>query len=803
MNHFAQFRIIPTLLLALTLSACGDNSGPTGSIEIVCGEGATGALAAGGSFEVGGAAAADLSGAAIAASAATTAPTAPVSIQCADDIVPPGFIALGPAVSFGPAGAWSDRPFDLTLPYKAARLPETATGRHVRIVAKRHIGDGTPFFPPVANRFLDDSDPYASLARFRAGELVTYQVVALADAGVPEARRFTYRAIIGISMGGNASLSIAMRNHERFDLIGDLGGEPGPSMKYSMGMIRDFLFGGFCTATDEANGTGNVGELCTSSRRPLYADQFEIGSDFEHMVYQSGDGVGLTLKRNLYMKASRDLARALGNPALYNLDDPYLPPGVDWTYANRTAADRCANPLVLADFFDAEFNPTAAHPVITFCDGGDSTDLGLGVFDPAKEQLNPAEILLAVDVNGNGVRDQGEPVVTNAYEPFEDIGADGVADKDETGALGPFDATTNPDPAGDNYHYLRNPRGTEGNFHHDEGEPYQDIGLDGVAGSCQMGTTPPTGVADCYDFGEGDGKWNLSPNVERWYQSDLSVLYAQMTEAERTRINLWGDAGIRDFLNAVVSANVGFGSLMGEFGLEGAVFDGFGALNEQTNDARFDFATVDWSQWPRNGYVRYGDPDATETQINNGDGRHVGTASQLINRATTAFAWINAQWPNGDRNADLGGGQILDNLTFTPPTTQRETPYALFLPPGYEDPANADLRYPVVFFLHGYGQDPNDLVLVSAVFENYMTNPSWDAEDRFQKMIIVYVDGRCRPNKDGVPVDPTGDLCEGGTFYMDAPGGGPAQMETNMLELMDYIDANYRTKMPETVMVPK
>ena len=49
----------------------------------------------------------------------------------------------------------------------------------------------------------------------------------------------------------------------------------------------------------------------------------------------------------------------------------------------------------------------------------------------------------------------------------------------------------------------------------------------------------------------------------------------------------------------------------------------------------------------------------------------------------------------------------------------------------------------------------------------------------------------------------TGDRCEGGTFYMDAPGGGPAQMETNLLELMDHIDATYRTKAPEMVDVVK
>jgi hypothetical protein len=72
---------------------------------------------------------------------------------------------------------------------------------------------------------------------------------------------------------------------------------------------------------------------------------------------------------------------------------------------------------------------------------------------------------------------------------------------------------------------------------------------------------------------------------------------------------------------------------------------------------------------------------------------------------------------------------------------------------------------------------------------------------RFQKFIIVYVDGRCRPNKDGTPVDPAGDQCERGTFYMDAPLGGLARMETNLLDLMDYIDANYRTRTPSAAQV--
>ena len=116
--------------------------------------------------------------------------------------------------------------------------------------------------------------------------------------------------------------------------------------------------------------------------------------------------------------------------------------------------------------------------------------------------------------------------------------------------------------------------------------------------------------------------------------------------------------------------------------------------------------------------------------------------------------------------------------------------YEVALPPGY---ATSARRYPVVYFLHGYGQEPNDLVDLSAIFANYMISTA-PIESRFQKFIIVYVDGRCRPHNDGVPVMTTGDGCEEGTFYMDAPLGGTARMEQNLLDLMDYIDANYRTK---------
>jgi hypothetical protein len=769
-------------IIALALGAACSNH----STAIKCGTGTSGTLAAGSSVTVASNSGADLRGAAIAAEAHTTIPAADVTIACADDIAPPGYVALGPAVQLGAEGTWSDRPFLLTLPYKSARLPKTANRSHVRVVAKRASG-AAAFFPAVSNRKLDDADPYASRFTFRDGELTTYQVVVAEHAGEPQMQQYAWNAVLGVSMGGNAAMSIALRHPDRFDAFADLGGEPGPSMVYSLAMVRRFLFGGFCTAADQAAGRGRVGALCpNASDKP---EQFEIATDYEHMLYQAGDGVGLTLDRSLYLKGMRDMARALSNPATYNPAHPYAPPGVDPAFFATAPSTRCSTPIVLRDFHDRAFNADGSQPVITFCDGGDGPALGTAVFDPSLPQLDPAEILLAVDLNHNGVRDPGEPVITQASEPFSDVGTDGLADKDEPG----YDPITNPDPNGDDYHYLRNPLGTEGNGVYDPGEPFEDVGLDGVAGTCQVGQTPPPGVSACYDFGEANGKWDLSPNVARWYDSDLAVRLAALTDAQRAHVAMWFDGGIRDFLNASVSSNAAVGDAVARWAAPFGVYDDFAVLTGDASDTVYDFTTIPWTDLPKHGYLRYGDPDASSALINTGDGRHVGTANQIIYRIETAFGWLDHRWPEGDRTDAFDSGQMFPSLMFTSPTTGRTSPFSLFLPPGYNDPANANARYPVVYVLHGYGQQPMDLVALSAIIANHMiaTEP---VATRTQKFIMVFVDGRCRPGHSGVPVPAGGDGCEEGTFYMDAPTGGVARMEQNLLDLMAYVDANYRTR---------
>src|SRR5574338_117010 len=99
------------LLFLIALAACGSDDHST---TIKCGMGTSGTLTAGGSVEV--TKGDDLTGAAIAADTHTTLPATPVSIACAADIAPAGFTPLGPAVTFGAEGTWSDRAFLLTLP---------------------------------------------------------------------------------------------------------------------------------------------------------------------------------------------------------------------------------------------------------------------------------------------------------------------------------------------------------------------------------------------------------------------------------------------------------------------------------------------------------------------------------------------------------------------------------------------------------------------------------------------------------------------------------------------------------------
>ena len=69
---------------------------------------------------------------------------------------------------------------------------------------------------------------------------------------------------------------------------------------------------------------------------------------------------------------------------------------------------------------------------------------------------------------------------------------------------------------------------------------------------------------------------------------------------------------------------------------------------------------VDYAALGPHLYLRYGDPNASERQIGNGDGGHVGTPLQAVNRMMSALFFIDAHLPDGDRTWADSPGRLED-----------------------------------------------------------------------------------------------------------------------------------------------
>jgi hypothetical protein len=510
-----------------------------------------------------------------------------------------------------------------------------------------------------------------------------------------------------------------------------------------------------------------------------------------------------------------------GNPNTTRTADPsapnITPPGVPDSRRSLGRSERCNNPVIIppcqgtfpecepgTGFADDEYNPEGQHPVITFCDGSnlrENGEIDRGVWDPEGRNDLPIEVALAVDINENGKRDRGEPVIRNVREPFEDCGLDGLCNPDEPG----YDPETNPDPAGDDYDDQFNPTGTEGNWLRDstdgdpctgQGESFRDTGLDGVMGSAQLDEGG-------YDYGEGNGCWDTARGMGRMLRRNPRRQVLEHPREVLRNIDVFTDGGIRDLFNFSVAADHFTGAFTAR-DLPVRVFNSHAALDYEkvTDEDKLDVTQVPWDELGKYVMVRYGDPDATEQQRERGDGGHVGTANQIFDRLLSVMAWMSAKWPGGDRQVvqdrictETGPGcDHVNQFTFefTSPNTGRTGPVSMVLPPGYFDEEFQDTRYPVVYLGHGYGQEPQDLVATGILIWNFMTAQTIPRSGRIQKMIFVFPDGRCR-----------GEECVTGTFFTDAPGSTPegAKMETFLLDLMNYVDENYRTKEPETVEV--
>jgi len=653
-----------------------------------------------------------------------------------------------------------------------------------------------------------------------AGVHTLHGMKACTDAALREGPCRTYRAITGASMGGGAALRIGFDSAPLFDTVAALS-TPFADLEVFWAILLENHLAGFCTREaleavlddDPAALDDPTRAFCgvhdvvpTSTTAPFSAvdpDYLVVApetacasfrSSFDHFYRGTEAGRGAAFEREYVLRVFDDLVRVYGNPFFANDDDTYTAPGVsaDFALAPDPAIElapapfvddgkaRCADVARVTGLRSRAHNVDGAYPVIAVCDGGKPFSGEAVSADDDEADRWPMPYLLAVDMNDNGRRDRGEPIVLHHREPFDDTGADGVPSSSESG----YDAALNPDPAGDDWHPLTNPLGTEMNRRRDEGEPFDDDGLDGVSAT--------------EDFGEGNGVYDVSPGYARMVERSPPTLWNALDDAQRARLHVWLDAGIRDFLNSAAITNNLFGALASHVD-DARTFDGFGAL-PRAFEGPYSYHRVDFSEdaMGRVSYLRYGDPSiCPSSDVETGDGNHVGP--DIIERLYAMYSFVSARFPADDRQESLGGdigdlgsptGALQDFAfldRFDSAVLGREQEFGVLLPPDYF--VDEDRRYPTVYFLHGQGNSARELVGMGIIlFELMKASPAPERAEAgladLQRMIFVFPDAQCRAGE-----------CWTGNFFADFEGTprDDLQFEQALFELMRVVEGRYRT----------
>jgi len=687
-----------------------NNGTNNATAPFACGEGGTFATTAtGGSLALEGAAQGDLAGFSLDIIAGVVPAETPVGVRCDDaqSIVPEGYVPISAAIEIEALPGVRDGYAKVRLPFRPALVPAGVKGGTIRIFTRFPNGEvRDPIFVDV------QEDMTGGILEFETRIFGTFQAALPADAGQPFDRHYVFRAITGVSMGAGFASLIGFHHPELFDAIGALGG---PSdWTYLLHYLRGGGMGGFCTDADPNDPSTWSCDTYTAT------EEFEHPMSMDNWYFSTGDGTGGAFDRESYLDILQDLTYSFGNLSSYNPADPFLPAGMPLEERMRPWAERCPTGgyTIASGYYDDEYNRDGSLPVIAFCDGTSNQDKTLpfdrycdtdpedgipdqpnkGYYPGPEVQRRPVEFGFAVDYNGNGMRDRGEPVIRNFWEPYEDIGVDGIADVDEPG----YDPVLNPDPAGDDYHWAYNPGGTENNYRFDDGEPYEDLGIDGVADTPQVDDGG-------YDYGEGNGQFDLNPNLETIYAREPRAQLAGWTDAEKLEnlrnTILYTDGGIRDIFNFVVTGHQVGGAVQAAGG-NVRVYNDFTAMTQKNRYTDIDPTAVDFTDLGDHVIVRYGDPEADNEQICLGDGKHVGETFQTINRLLLMVGFILNQFPVEARrhcvtDDDCTPEESCSQITFIcglrPPyasTTGGYTfrsqalggtyHYSIAFPPGYE-----------------------------------------------------------------------------------------------------------------------
>lgn len=575
-----------------------------------------------------------------------------------------------------------------------------------------------------------------------------------------------HRAIAGVSMGAIGATALGTEHPQLFDAIGALGGPLDPG--YFLSYLETHYLGGFCTVEEleaivaahpeHPNPLDDPELLPCMEPAPSRNEAVlrERRQSFARWAFGNNGG---TFDRDAYLDLFEDLVAAFGNP-LYDTTTT-LPPWIQPQALQR--GDICERPERVEPGWDPS-HPASAYPLVTFCDGetpkpyckgtGRSVDrctepdaeaacaaeggvayaswssrrdlylAQVGAFDPCGGQGRVVPFALAVDVNGNGRRDFGEPILLRSGAGSGSVG--GTEDFPARSRLRAFD------PA-----------------------------------------------------------WRVA---NRWALRD------------RERVAVYVDGGIRDiFQFGIHAAKVA----------QGWEAAGGGAWKRFESTTSFPGApagedaflplSLGRADLPGKMLYLYGHPQASEAAIAAGDGDHVGTTRQVMNRLLLFLRWLSLRWehledPPADRSSFWS--RVHSETFVSEALGGVERDYAVVLPPGYDDPSNAERRYPVVYLLHGYGQRAAG---PGGFWESFLLTDGWMASGELRKMILVFPSGRCCFSEAGeappVCAEEAGQRtgwereCHAGSFYVRAAATG-RDYGGSVLDLMRHVEGRYRTLAP-------
>jgi hypothetical protein len=359
------------------------------------------------------------------------------------------------------------------------------------------------------------------------------------------------------------------------------------------------------------------------------------------------------------IQAFRDWLAAYGNPFYLNDQSFFYPPGVNATDFVL------GQPITLPPLFSPN-NPNGLYPTVT-------------VYDESGE---PVDFALAHDLDGNGRRDPGEPLILWLHEPFIDANGDGIRNSDET---------------------------------------YSDYGLDGVDG---------TG-----DFGEGDGQYTINPRLYHWLENDPA------TAALEASLDLDPGYPFSVYLDAQREGPWGYAAQMTAFAdiLESRLAeatageDAFCIRNSlgRYDELQSDTPVIDSPVWFPEKYVYAGIPgDVVDLWDEDAE-------AQRVARFYQALRFISLRMPNGltDTDKDDEFPATWQIREFFSEALGEEIQFGVGFPAGYFRDESRWETYPVVYFFHDRFSTLNDWVEVLA-YQGDLARRSFA-----KQALLIVVDG--------------------------------------------------------------